>query len=249
MLGWRARLGLLVPAPNTVIEPEFASMVPPGVSTHAARMQIQGDPGFLEVITKMAEGTEAAADQLSFCADVIAYACTAGSFANGSQWDVNLIHRIEKVTGKPATTTARSLVQAARALGSTNLVVATPYRVDVNDHMANYLQENGLKVLNIRGLGLYKAGDPAKVQSQALYALVKDAYLTGCDCILISCTDMPTVHLIGPIEKDFGVPVITSNQATFWHLLRLAGIRGSLPEFGRLMSLDLVDAKFKARAT
>ena len=36
--GWRARVGILLPSNNTVLEPEMASVVPEGVTFHATRM-------------------------------------------------------------------------------------------------------------------------------------------------------------------------------------------------------------------
>ena len=36
--GWRARIGLIVPSPNTVTETEFWRMAPDGVSVHTTRL-------------------------------------------------------------------------------------------------------------------------------------------------------------------------------------------------------------------
>ena len=36
--GWRARIGLIVPSPNTVAETEFWQMAPFGVTVHTTRM-------------------------------------------------------------------------------------------------------------------------------------------------------------------------------------------------------------------
>ena len=38
MFGWRARIGVIVSPPNTVVEVELAQMVAEGVSIHTARL-------------------------------------------------------------------------------------------------------------------------------------------------------------------------------------------------------------------
>lgn len=41
MYGWRARIGLLIPSVNTVVESEFSKILPEGVSIHGTRMYIE----------------------------------------------------------------------------------------------------------------------------------------------------------------------------------------------------------------
>ena len=43
-LGWRARLGVIIPTVNTVAEPEFHAMAPDGVTSHFTRMPIHFHP-------------------------------------------------------------------------------------------------------------------------------------------------------------------------------------------------------------
>ena len=45
MMGWRARLGFLVPPGNPTVEPEMAELTPPGVSLHFTRMMANGPAG------------------------------------------------------------------------------------------------------------------------------------------------------------------------------------------------------------
>ena len=40
MLGWRARIGVLVPSTNTTLEPELYAMAPRGVTCHVSRMYV-----------------------------------------------------------------------------------------------------------------------------------------------------------------------------------------------------------------
>ena len=41
--------------------------------------------------------------------------------------------------------------------------------------------------------------------------------------------------VIEDIEAAIGKPVVFSNQANFWHCLRLAGIEDRIEGFGRLL--------------
>jgi len=44
------------------------------------------------------------------------------------------------------------------------------------------------------------------------------------DALFISCTNLRALDLIPTLEKETGVPVMTSNQVLAWDMLRLAEI-------------------------
>src|ERR1700756_346034 len=48
MIGWRARLGFLLPPGNPTVEPEMIALAPQGVSLHFHRMTARGATGSLE---------------------------------------------------------------------------------------------------------------------------------------------------------------------------------------------------------
>jgi len=43
-LAWRAKVAVVVPATNTVVQPEMESMRPAGVTNHVTRMQLPPRP-------------------------------------------------------------------------------------------------------------------------------------------------------------------------------------------------------------
>src|SRR5205085_11602595 len=45
MIGWRARLGFLVPPGNPTVEREMIALAPRGVTVHFHRMVARGEPG------------------------------------------------------------------------------------------------------------------------------------------------------------------------------------------------------------
>ena len=59
-----------------------------------------------------------------------------------------------------------------------------------------------------------------------------------CDAVVVSCTNLRCLDVIGQAEAKIGVPVISSNQAMAWHMLRLAGIDDTSAEFGSLFGHD-----------
>jgi len=51
--------------------------------------------------------------------------------------------------------------------------------------------------------------------------------------LLFSCTSLPVVHLIERMESQWGLPVITSNQACLWASLNRASLEAP-KGYGRL---------------
>ena len=43
-LGWRMKFGVVTPSTNTVVQPEYDDLRPPGVTNHIARMHIPTIP-------------------------------------------------------------------------------------------------------------------------------------------------------------------------------------------------------------
>lgn len=235
----RAKLGLIVPPTNTVNEAEWARMMPDGVTFHTHRMPLHAD-------TTSEEGKQALMDDLDHVfgmlkqsrVDAIAYACTAGSMINPVE---SLPDGLSRRNGVSAVTTSAAIVAALKALGAVRLSVATPYADRLNAHETHFLEENGFDVLKLIGLGI-GAGGPAEYVHIAETPLdkVRDharaAFVPGSDALLITCTDFPTLPLIAELEDELGVPVVTSNQATFWAMLRAAGIQDRFARFGTLLA-------------
>jgi len=230
--GHRCRIGLLVPSSNTTMESEFVRMAPEGVSIHTARMRlVDATP---EALIEMAEDAGRAADLLSTAeVDVIVYGCTTGSLVGGVEWEERLVQRMERETGIPAVTTIRAVVDSLKALEVGRVAVATPYTDDLNHLEREFLQSEGIEVATIRGLGIVRNVDIGRTDGAVVKRLV-DEVAGGADAVFISCTNLPTIDLIEPLEAELGRPVVTSNQASMWAALRSCGLDG-VKGYGLLM--------------
>jgi maleate isomerase len=83
---------------------------------------------------------------------------------------------------------------------------------------------------------LKKSIDMGKVTPQATYRLAREVVRSApnADGILISCGNLRTFEAVEPLEIDTGLPVVTSNQAGLWQVLRMTGIKDRLTSLGRL---------------
>lgn len=228
MRGWRARLGLLVPASNTTNEPEFQSFLPEGVSLHATRMKTgKTDEEGLEYMNEDVERCSkllAAAD-----IDVAIYGCTTGSLIGGPGFDKEVRSKISDITGVPSVVTASAIKDAFEAMDVSKLAIATPYISELNQREKEFLEDNGFTVTNISGLELEENQDIGKCWPQETYRRARQVDTDDADAVFVSCTNYRTFEIIEVLEKDLGKPVVTSNQATLWKALRTMGIDDRLP--------------------
>ena len=226
MHGWRGRLGLIVPSSNTTNEPEVVARLPEGVSLHTSRMYLEDTaPDELEA---MAEDVERCGELLATAdVDVIMYGCTTGSLVKGAGYDRRIEKRLEDATGIPSVATAASIKRAFDALHLEQLAIATPYEQELNEREEAFLEDAGYEVVTICGLEILENTEIGAQQPQIAYRQALDAFheTSGvADGIFLSCTNYRTFEIINRLERDSGVPVVTSNQATLWDALGELGI-------------------------
>lgn len=230
--GDRARIGLMIPSTNTVIEPEFNAMKPDGVSVHAARLLLTA--GTTKALKRMARDTEKAAQLLATArVDVIAYGCTTGSLVNGIGWDQELISRIENTTKIPATTTSTAVIRAFRRLGISKVAVATPYSKELNELEKDFFEAHGIKVVKIKGLDI--AGEKAhNAPPEITYKLACEVDSQEAEAVFISCAGFKSITVIEKLENNLQKHVFSSNTALMWDLLKKIDIHEKLRGYGRL---------------
>ena len=236
MKWWRARLGIMVPATNFVMEPELNRMVPPGVTVHAARLRLGGTFSLKNLI-EMSQDIEKATYELKPVADVIGFGCTSGSFAKGFGWDREIIKKIESLSEVPATTTSTALVKALRMLKVERICIATPYPDEVNHKEKEFFKANSFDVIRIDGLGVAAHGEPAKFHPITAFNLARRIDHANAQAVVISCTNFRTIEIVELLEQDLNKPVISANLATLWDMLRLLGIKDVIEGYGMLLKI------------
>ena len=115
---------------------------------------------------------------------------------------------------------------ALDVLGVRRPAFVSPYMPEVSAAMREALESCGME---IAGFGSFEENDERVVAritpESCLDAIVSTARAGGeCDGVFIACTDLRALGVIEQAEEILGVPVVSSNQALAWHLLRLAGV-------------------------
>ena len=234
----RARLGIVMPSVNTVMEPWSQRTVPAGVGVFAARMFIP-PATTAETLIEMdrTEGKAAIRQLSSVLPDVIAYGCTASSIVQGLEYDAHLRAEIAETYKVASTTAAHAILTAARTLGAASVSIVSPYteQVDAAEHA--YFKSAGLKVHGGACLGISDGFRLAEPEPETLFELGLKGFDARSDALIVSCLNTRSHAVIASLEQAIGKPVISSTQATLWHALRLAGIEDRIAGFGRLLEI------------
>lgn len=227
------RAGLIVPSVNTTIEPEFGKLGPPGLSFHAARINltettVSGLEGMNQELigaVKLVAATNP---------DVLVYACTSGSFFAGRDGMTELTDKIRREVQCPIITTSDAAIAALQIVGVRKIAVATPYIDELNERERAFFEGYGLSVVSLRGLSL---SGPAirEVPPETIVDLALETDCEQADALFISCTDFRALETVDHLENRLKKPVITSNQATLWATLRELRINAQIPGHGRLL--------------
>jgi len=227
VLGWRGRIGLLVPATNTVAENEFWSMIPEGISITAARVvSIQSEDEHQRLAGYRAQVIKAAQEVGHANPSVIAWTCTSGSFIGGAGYDQQLVAEVESLVDVPVLTTSTAVIEAIRHLAVTRLAMGTPYRDSVTQVEKIFLENSipNLRVVSTRNLNVLGPGQRGYILPAQVYDLGRDVDTPEAQAVFLSCTDVRTREVLEMLEQDLQKPVISSNQSTLWAILRRLGV-------------------------
>ena len=224
------RLGLIVPSWNTVMEFETQRMANGAMSVHSQRIAHTADTE--ENLMWMGTQVPAAAQLLAHAkVNVICYGCTAGGFLKGPQYDRSMGEQILATTGIPGVTSAGAITGALEALAVRRISVATAYEPWLNAKVRSYLEAAGFDILAIEGLGTQAH---ASVTPERIAALARQVHRADAQALLICCSNLRTLDIIEGLEREFDKPVVTSNQASMWGMLRLIQDQRVISGGGRL---------------
>jgi maleate isomerase len=242
ILGWRAKFGVLGPSTNTVVQPEFDSMRPPGVTNHYSRIftpntQAVSDESFLAGTTLISAGLVDAVKSVLTCEpNYLVMGMSALTFYGGIEGSVRYKERITDLSGLGVSMGSEATAAALRAFsGVRRVAFLSPYFPVANAEVRRYLNEAGFEVVKDVCLRCSSWTAIARVPQDRLRQEIRSLAETDADAIVQVGTNLCMAELADELETVVGRPVIAINTATYWHALRAWGIPDKIAGFGRLL--------------
>lgn len=235
-VGRRARLGLIVLASDLTIETELRQLPLDGVAINHSRIanELHVTP---ETLTAMQHRlpTAAALLPVEFEFDAIGYGCTSASTLIG---DKGVAAGIQSAHPGVATTNPiQAALAAFEALGATRIGIVTPYSEIVTMPIIERFETEGFEV---PAFGSFLIEDDLTVGRLSPQSVADGLGQVGlaaeCDAFFVSCTSVALFEHVDELEAQFGRPVVSSNVALAWHLLRTGGIDDQFTGFGALFA-------------
>ena len=237
VFGPRCKIGLVVPANNSVIEPEFWSVLPAGVAAYATRMMARGNLT-AEAVQLMETQIDRAVDELvATGVDVIAYADMVTTFVMEKGWNEAKVAHIAERCGVRCVSAWTSLRDALTALGVRRLALGTPYPAAIHALALPFFDAQGYELAGDATLDILAMRDVPRIDGTILEGFVASLPKSGADAVVLLATDLPTFGSIARLEDACGCPVLSSNQVILWASLRAAGVADAIPGLGKLMEV------------
>ncbi len=253
--GWDAsttRIGVVVPHADVGPEAELQAMAPASVSVHGSRIHFAAmraggemdekiphdpvrafvEPPFLDQAVELLAASPLHALALGF---------TSSSYVLRAEGERELYERLRPVTrGLPLTGTTKAARAAFAALGAERIALVNPpwFDDELSGKGAEYFRESGFDVVHHGPCGL--PSDQKAITPENLSAWIRTTVASHKpDAVLVAGNGIRAVGTIQALEAELDFPVVTANQANFWHALHLAGaggIAGEITGYGHLFA-------------
>ena len=234
--GGGRRVGMIVLSTDETLEYE-ARQVVEGRGVNLMHNRIFSDPNVTpENLAAMEARMPEVAGLLPANLQAIAYGCTSASVFIGPDGVERQVQSAQP--GVPVTNPISGVVAALEALKVTRIGMVTPYTAEVAAPMRAFLAERGIETVEEVSFG---EGDDTKVarisQRTTLGAMLEVGRIKEVQAVFASCTNLGSFEVIDQAEDELGKPVISSNLALVWHMLKRAKIPATGWGPGRLFQI------------
>ena len=236
VFGFRAVFSVLLPATNAVVEPDMASLRPPGVTNQSYRFAFPGLPDSVESLLELMRPT---LDMVLACEPdriVVAY---SPEYMNDGVHAASQLRRIfEERFAIPVTLASDAVFEALKAFGATRVGLVTPFRPEANRNVSSYFSAHGISVVCEAGFSSAQKGRAytARIGEAEIREAFEHVDTPEVEALVQVGTALVCAGFVEDLEARHGKPVVAVNSATYWLALREHGIVDQLDGHGALFS-------------
>lgn len=240
-LGWRRRIGIVMPSTNTSVQPECDDLRPRGVTNHIARITIQerpltSDQAFMEHVEAMRSGIGAAIDQVMTCEpEHVIMGVALEAFWGGVAQAEALRTELEQRAGVGVTMGSDAVKAALDVFGAKKIAVLTPHQPKGDEVVQAWFEDAGYSVVRLKGLRCASPRLIAHTQPEDIRAAYRELDGDDVDALVQVGTNLAGMAVAAEAERWLGKPVLSMNAVTYWRALRLLGVEDKIYGHGRLL--------------
>lgn len=225
------RIGVLVPETNLVVEDEIYKLYEENIINttdvifHILRIPFK---------TRYSENDKKFLEEIAINQKEVIRNIKATNLDYLSSFCTSAAEIMRENYSDACSNSADSLVEAGKFLNIDKCLLITPYNETVGTSIENLLKRNGIEVVKKKHLDLIHSLDYVTYGYARLSGLIVQEYNKECKNVIISCTNLPTLHLINKMEKELDTIIISSNYSMFWKIFRDNNIPFDNKKMGRL---------------
>lgn len=231
--GSRARIGYTSPPLLTeVFSYDFYRLAPAGVTLVLTTLAIL-DRNKDEVDRSYEISMQTARAMAQAGVDLLVLGGVPINLSRGYANADRMLADLSAELGINVTSSAAAQSKALTVLGAKKIVIARAYPPQGDFDVTGYGSHAVLGT--IAGNAPFR--QIAQLKPSVALELGRQAMRTypDADTILFPSPHWPVIDAIEPLEREFGVSVMSALQAIVWHALRLTGIDDRIDGFGRLL--------------
>jgi maleate isomerase len=217
----RKCIGLAVLQTDETLEGDMRRLIPDDIDVYVSRVP-SGTTVSSDTLAGMAGVLTHAVGLFppGLSIDAIGYGCTSGTAEIGPAKIAELVHAGVQTTS--VTEPVSALIAACQAQDIARIGLISPYVAEVSAKLRDVLATHGITVTSFASFDEPLERNVVRIDPASIHAAAVG--LQGdFDAVFLSCTNLRTLDVLGPISKEIGKPVLSSNQVLADHLLNLIG--------------------------
>jgi maleate isomerase len=193
------------------------------------------------LVQMMGESDRCASELAHARMDAYVYACLiavmVGGFHAHEDAEARVAAAAEEAGGPgPVLSSAGALLRALHALGARRVAIVTPYVDALTNVVIEYLDSHAIEVTDAVSLNVADNVEVGRLDPMELPEVARRLDVRDADAVVLSaCVQMPSLPVIPAVERELGLPVLSTATATVFDLLRRLDLEPTVPDAGSLL--------------